>query len=338
MASETVSVRMLWPFMRLLRDFGPETSILQAAGVDPATLADPDARIPRLVVGNIIFTSQTKTGDAAIGIHAGERTESADFGVLDHVVRNCPDLRRALQCTARYMRLQDDNIEGHLIEDGDRAIWQIRNAIPTVLRVTNDYQVTVTLMNLRRRLGRHEAPLEVHLRHHDATDAAEYARVFQAPVRFDQPHNAVVIRRELLDAPVASANPDAFSVFEIQAARLLNELSRRDTTMERITRLLLQRIGQEDIGIDSVAHALDMSVSTLRRRLVDEGTTYRTIVDELRQRLALQYVANRRIAIGEIAFLLGFSTQSAFGTAFRRWMGASPLEYRLQAQRATAAS
>ena len=338
MASETVSVRMLWPFMRLLRDFGPETSILQAAGLDPATLADPDARIPRIVVGTIIFTSQKKTGDAAIGIHAGERTESADFGVLDHAVRNCPDLRRALQCTARYMRLQDDNIEGHLIEEGDRAIWQVRNAVPTVLRATNDYQVTVTLMNLRRRLGRHEAPLEIHLRHHEATDVEEYARVFQAPVRFDQPHNAVVIRRELLDAPVASANPDAFNVFDIQAARLLKELSRKDTTMEKVTRLLLQRIGQGDIGIESVAQALDMSVSTLRRRLVEEGATYRTIVDELRKRLALQYVIDRRIAIGEIAFLLGFSTQSAFGTAFRRWMGASPLEHRLQIQRATAAS
>lgn len=324
--------------MRLLRDFGPETTILQAAGLDPATLADPDARIPRLVVGTIIFTSQKKTGDAAIGIHAGERTESADFGVLDHAVRNCPDLRRALQCTARYMRLQDDNIEGHLIEDGDRAIWQVRNAVPTVLRATNDYQVTVTLMNLRRRLGRHEAPLEIHLRHHEATDVEEYARVFQAPVRFDQPHNAVVIRRELLDAPVASANPDAFNVFDIQAARLLKELSRKDTTMEKVTRLLLQRIGQGDIGIESVAQALDMSASTLRRRLVEEGATYRTIVDELRKRLALQYVIDRRIAIGEIAFLLGFSTQSAFGTAFRRWMGASPLEHRLQIQRATAAS
>jgi len=235
------------------------------------------------------------------------------------------------------MRLQDDNIEGHLIEEGDQAIWQVRNAIPTVLRVTNDYQVTVTLMNLRRRLGRHEAPIEIHLRHHEATDAAEYARVFQAPVRFDRPHNAVVIRRELLDAPVASANPDAFSVFDLQAARLLKELSRQDTTTERVTRLVLQRIGQEDIGVDCVAPALDMSVSTLRRRLVEEGATYRTIVDELRRRLALQYVTDRRIAIGEIAFLLGFSTQSAFGTAFRRWMGASPLEYRLQAQRATAA-
>jgi AraC-like DNA-binding protein len=324
--------------MRLLRDFGPETSILQASGLDPATLADPDARIPRTVLGTIIYTSQKKTGDLAIGIHAGERSESADFGVLDHVVRNCPDLRRALLCTARYIRLQDDNLEAHLIEEDDRAIWQIRNATPTVLRATNDFQVTVTLMNLRRRLGRHEAPLEVHLRHGEATSPEEYARVFQAPVRLDQTHNAVVIRRELLDAPVVSANPDVLSVFEGHASRLLKELSRNDTTTERVMRILFQRIGHEDIGIDSVALNLDMSVSTLRRRLADEGATYRTMVDELRQRLALQYVADRRIAIGEIAFLLGFSTQSAFGTAFRRWMGASPLEYRLQSQRATAAS
>ncbi|HVW27207.1 MAG TPA: AraC family transcriptional regulator [Polyangiaceae bacterium] len=330
MTSGTVSVRMLWPFMRVLHDFGPELAALAAAGVDSATLADADARIPRRLIGEIVWNAVQRTGDVALGVHAGEHTDAADFGVMDHAVRACPDVRRAMMCIARYTRLQDDNVEIHFMEEGERVVWQIRNAVPPILRVTNDFQVTVTVMNLMRRLGRQDPPLEVHIRHTEATDPAEYARVFRAPVRLGMPHNGVVVPRALLDQPVPSANPQAFSVFDLMATRLLKELDRTDTTTERVRRLVASRIGRDGIGIVDIGAQLHMSEATLRRRLDEEGTTYKAIVDELRRELAAQYVAEPRVAIGEIAFLLGFSTQSAFGRAFRRWNGVSPLEHRLR--------
>src|SRR5262249_9684874 len=150
----TISVRVLWPFMRVVRDFDPDDSLLRDAGLNPATLADPDARIPRVLAGQLIYASRRRTSDAAIGLHAAERTEPADFGVMEWAVRSCPDLRRALLCTARYTRLQDSNVEAELIEDGDRAIFQIRNVVPSLLRLSNDFQVTVAFMNIARRLGR----------------------------------------------------------------------------------------------------------------------------------------------------------------------------------------
>jgi AraC-like DNA-binding protein len=330
MLSGTMSVRMLWPYMRMLHDFGPELSALSAAGIDTATLAEYGARLPRRLVGDILQDAARRNCDAALGLHAGERTDSADFGVMEHAVRACPDVRRALLCIARYTRLQDDNLEMHFVEHGDRIVWQIRNVVPSVLRLTNDFQVTAAFMNLSRRLGRREAPLEVHLRHKEATDAAEYARVFRAPVRLGMPHNALVLPRALLDEPVPSANPQAFSLFEMMATRLLKELDRKDTTMDRVRRLIAARIGREDIGIGVIGSQLHMSEATLRRRLDEEGTTYKIIVDQVRRELAAQYITEPRVAVGEIAFLLGFSTQSAFGRAFRRWNGTSPIEHRLR--------
>jgi AraC-like DNA-binding protein len=325
-----MSVRMLWPYMRMLHDFRPELCALAAAGIDTAILAEYGARLPRRLVGDILQDAARRNFDAALGLHAGERIDSADFGVMEHAVRACPDVRRALLCIARYIRLQDDNLEMHFVEDGDRIIWQIRNVVPSVLRLSNDFQVTAAFMNLRRRLGRHEAPIEVHLRHKEATNAAEYARVFRAPVRLGMPHNALVLPRDLLDQRVPSANAQAFSLFDVVATRLLNELNRKDTTMDRVRRLIAARVGREDIGIGVVGAQLHMSEATLRRRLEEEGTTYKIIVDQMRRDLAAQYIDEPRVAVGEIAFLLGFSTQSAFGRAFRRWNGISPLEHRLR--------
>jgi AraC-like DNA-binding protein len=327
--SGTMSVRMLWPYMRVLPDFGAELSALTDAGIDTAILADSVARVPRRLIGDILHKASQRTADAALGLHAGERIESSDFGVMEHAVRACPDVRRALLCIARYTRLQDDNLEMHFIEDGDRFTWQIRNAVPSVLRLTNDFQVTAVFMNVSRRLGRHETPLEVHLRHEEATNAEEYERVFRAPVRLGMQHNGLVFPRFLLDQPLPSANPQAFSVFDVMATRLLKELKHEDTTMDRVRRLVAARIGREGIGIADIGVQLRMSEATLRRRLDAEGITYRAIVDQLRRELAAQYISRPHVALNEIAFLLGFSTQSAFGRAFRRWNGISPLEHRL---------
>ncbi len=336
MTKGTVSVRMVWPFMRTTPDFARQLEVLSDAGIDPCLLADPDARIPRQLLGEMISLAVETTRDVALGLHAAEHCESADFGMMDHAARACPDLRRALACMARYTHLQDDVLDVVLVEEGDRVAIELRNAIPTLLPATNDFQAAAILFFVSSRLGRQEPPLEVHLRHEVPTDAAEYARLLRAPVRYGRPHNAVVIRRSLLDLPVATANPHVFSVFDLRSDQLLRQLDRADTVEAKVRRLLEARIGREDIGIEETAAELHMSTATLRRRLGEENATFRAIVDELRRGLALGYVANPRVAIGEIAFLLGFSTQSAFGTAFRRWTGSSPLEHRMKL-RATAA-
>jgi len=70
-----------------------------------------------------------------------------------------------LLCIARYARLTDDNVEMHLVEDGPSVVWQLRNAVPPALRLTNDFQVTAAFMNLSRRLGLRKPLIEVHFRH-----------------------------------------------------------------------------------------------------------------------------------------------------------------------------
>jgi AraC-like DNA-binding protein len=169
--------------------------------------------------------------------------------------------------------------------------------------------------------------------HAEPTDAREYARVFQARVRYNAEHNALVFKREILDAPIQHANVDLWPAFEQQLQSDLTKLAELDGLKARVKQLLAERIGQSSVGLADTARALHMSESTLRRRLAEEGTTYSDLLEELRRELALRHVHDRRLAVGEIAFLLGFATQSAFGKAFRRWSGSSPLEYRAQIRR-----
>jgi AraC-like DNA-binding protein len=86
-----------------------------------------------------------------------------------------------------------------------------------------------------------------------------------------------------------------------------------------------------DPSVESVARRMHMSPRTLHRRLQEAETSYRVVVDDLRQDLALRYLAEDRLAIAEAAYLLGFSEASAFHRSFKRWTGRTPADYRRDA-------
>jgi len=325
-SSCTVSVRMLWPFARYLGDFERELSILRSAGIDAGMFADPDVRIPLDLVRSVIAVSIEKTGDLCLGLHAGECVEIADFAPVDQTTRNCANLREALRVGTRYSRLHDDGLRAILIEDDARATLEIHDSLPSRSAISNEFQVACIIQRLGFFLHEPLVPLEVHMRHDKPTDSAEYTRVFRAPVRLGTEHNAIVFRRELLDTPARHPNPSLLSSFHRNADRLLNDLERCDTFVGKVRRVLAERL-EEGIAITETARRLHVSEATLRRRLAEEGTTYRHVVDTVRKELALSYL-DGRLQPTEVGYRIGFANAGAFGRAFRRWTGTSPMEYR----------
>ena len=81
--------------------------------------------------------------------------------------------------------------------------------------------------------------------------------------------------------------------------------------------------------MDTVARKLGISRQTLFRRLKAEGVTFEQVHDELRHKLALHYLAGKKVSVNETAYLVGFSEAAAFSRAFKRWTGASPGKMRL---------
>ena len=321
---------MLWPFVRAAHDSAPELNLARQAGMNVRDLGDPVARIPSLLVRTLVRATIERTGDQALGLRAGECIESNDFGMMGLAARNSPNLRWALLCVARFIPLLDDDLEATLLEGREHFVWQLRNLAPRPLPAVNDFQLASALVGIRAFAGKHVTPLEVHVRHAAPTTAEGYKRLFSVPVRFNARENALIFDRRLLESPIASANVAMFPVFEEQASEELKHLPALEATRERLRLLLRRRLGSGDVDIVSIARELQTSASTLRRRLAEQGTTYRAVLDQVRRDLALARIVDSRIDVGELAFGLGFSTPSGFARAFRRWTGVAPLAYREQ--------
>ncbi|MFP2961699.1 helix-turn-helix domain-containing protein [Myxococcus sp. 1LA] len=171
-------------------------------------------------------------------------------------------------------------------------------------------------------------PLEVSFHHAAPPDIAEHRRVFRCEPRFEQPYNGVSVAREALETPLLKADSGLSAVLERHTRELLAKLPQVEGFVERVRAHAAEGLPNGGATNEAIAKRLHMSVRTLNRRMRDEGTSLQDVVDTLRRELALRYLEERRLAIPEVAYLLGFSEASAFHRAFRRWTGTTPAEHR----------
>jgi AraC-like DNA-binding protein len=147
-------------------------------------------------------------------------------------------------------------------------------------------------------------------------------------LNFATPWSGFTIPRSYLDHPVHGADPKLHVLIRSHAEALLAELPRAKSVTEKVREIVADELAGGSPNISVVARKLSTTSRTLARRLESEKTSFRLIVDDLRQKLALRYVGYSELPLSEVAFLLGFSQLSAFHRAFKRWSQETPLDYR----------
>jgi AraC-like DNA-binding protein len=328
-AEPMLSIRLVWPFARLIAAHPEGLEILPALGLDVSELADPDMRVPHRVAFRALEEAERRLGDPTLGLRAGALSDASDFGLLDRTLAAAPNLGAAYALAARYYRIMDDASNLMLSVEDDLAIWRLRTIDDTTTPpAANDYAVMASLSFERRTVSVYEPPLEVRLAHPRPSHADVYERHFGCSVRFGAPENAIVMKKTRLEVPMLRANARMSSAFEHQLKHVYDRLSADRRATERVRQEISQQFYRGTVSMEKTARRVGMSVATLRRRLGEEGTTFSAIVDDLRHKLAERYLRATEPSVGEIAFLLGFSDVTAFARAFRRWTGVSPSEFR----------
>ena len=183
-------------------------------------------------------------------------------------------------------------------------------------------------MRSRRALGVPYRLRKLELTHPAPSSIAEHERVFECPVRFGAAACRMVIDRAVWETPTANLNPPVFEVLRDHASLLLERLPQAGGHGSVVRAAIRRELRGGDPSLEHVAKQLAMSPRTLQRRLRDLGESYADLLDEVRHAAATVYLDDREIALSEVAYLLGFSEQSSFTRAFKRWTGVTPSEYR----------
>jgi AraC-like DNA-binding protein len=303
-------------------------SFLAGLSVARSTLDDVDARVPIEADLALWGAAPLLSGDEHFGLHSGERLNPEAFDVLGYTLGSSATVGEAFRRLVRYNRLLHDAAEVDLVVGAKGARIEFRLTPGGTPRHQAEFSFAVFVSFCRNATGVDVAPLRVEFSHPAPADLSEHERIFRAPLLFGRPGNALVLAPYVLELPLLGRNPGLGAVLERQMNDLLAELPSGETLVERVKRLIAAELAGGEPTAEVVARKLRATPRTLHRWLRAEGTSYREILEGLRRELALRYLAEDHLAIGEAAFLLGFSEASAFHRSFKRWTGKTPAQYR----------
>ena len=304
-------------------------ALYRDAGIDPDSLKDGDTRIPLARYKALMRTAQAATGEPALGLLYGEAIDMADVSLVGLIMNASPTMGEAFAQMQRFgaLAVELEIAPGQprfQIAERSGQLWMTdTRPNPGEFPELTEAAFARLVCGPRRFLP---APhvLEVHVTHPAPSYHAEYARIFQCPVTFSADWNAMRLAPGLTSWPVAQHPSYVFSILTERAGALLNDLAAARTLRGQVEAQLLPRLHTGDITADAVAASLGISRQTLFRRLKTEGTSFKLVLDDLRRRMALDYLGARKTSVNETAYLVGFSDAPAFSRAFKRWTGKPP--------------
>jgi AraC-like DNA-binding protein len=321
------SVRLMQPFFDVLRS---HPALADAMSGITAT-EDPDARIPIELAHRVLLDAVRTTGDADLGLKAARRTVFGDAGALDYLVCSGATVQEAVQVAARHMRLVNDALTLEFAVQGEHARIELHSTI-VLPRPACDFLIAGLFRNYCRLWFDGVLPeVLVVFRHAAPTHTEGYEDTFSpAQVCFSAECDGFVFPARHLTTRLRSADPRLHRVLQRHAENVLASLPELQTSTSNVRALILAELERGSASATYIAGRLGISSRTLGRRLELEGTTFKTLLDDVRKQLALEMVGLRDQPFSEIAAALAFSQPAAFHRAFRRWTGTTPLQYRRQ--------
>jgi AraC-like DNA-binding protein len=315
--------RVLW---RLLEhhSMSPEP-IFREAGMDPALMDEPRGRY-RV---DSAMSAWAKAGalieDPCFALKAEHFWHPPDLHALGYAFLASSTLRTALDRLVRYSAVVNDSVRYSVDEEGERVICAHRYvgaelAMPVAVE---DARWAFFISICRLSCGENLNPVEVWFQRPEPPCAGDYYGLFRSPISFGAEISAIVFARADVYRPLPATNRELARANDKILAAYLKELTEGDL-ISRVKRAITNELPSGSPSEEVIAKSLFMSPRTLQRKLSNEGTSYSILLDAVRRELAEQYVTDPSLSLSEIGFLLGFSEQSAFSRAFRRWTGQAP--------------
>lgn len=312
-------------------------AVCRAAGIRLSDTENPDARLPATAFAGAWKTIAGTLADPWFGLNLGRSLEHFPFSHITFgVMRNSQTLFSALENLIRYHNLLSDVATPEIRREKAFVTLILESDIP---EMNQDIQYTwfvfVMILSLVRYLGGNDlCPVETRFSQAPPKDAGKpLTEFFRSPVRFRAATGELVFRKADLESGIRLADSGMLPHYEMAADKRLRRQDQDQTWRQRVESAILagqdtERIKLDGTTLDRICGRMGVGRRKLQARLKAEGTSFREIHGAIRTEKAKALLRDREIPIVEIAFALGFSEQSAFHHAFRKWTGSTPGEYR----------
>jgi AraC-like DNA-binding protein len=303
--------------------------ILEQAKIDPARITDPNVRFPTKRIMQLWELSVAATGDPCIGLRVAEQFQPAVLHGLGLAWLSSDTLRDAFRRLVRYSRFIDALVDVSIEDTNTTTDLVIRGLEigPQMVYEDGDAGMAILVRLSRLIAGSSINPVRVMMQRPGPACPEQFDTFFAAPIEYDAPEYRLCFDRELVDRPLETAHPELARMNDQTVVDYLARFDRASITMQ-VRSKIIEQLPEGVPKLEDLAGTLHVSLRSLQRRLNSEQTSFKNLLDNTRQTLAIQYIRESHRSLGEITYLLGFSEPSNFNRAFKRWTGKTPSEYR----------
>ena len=278
--------------------------------------------------GRLTYTAQQRLGIQGLGFYVAKRTNVTDLGIFGYAMLSAATIGKAIEIGTRYNRSYADFTFTKVIQKKQSVAYQffVHGAMMAYNSVVIEQWMAIAwhfLKQLRPEIEQGELK-RVNFSFPSPRYHQQYRNYYNAPVFFEQTFSEFVFEKDILDRPIGTASLAAGEILSQQCDRIFDEIKREGGIVDAVREELMKGAGRDWMKLDHVAQRLALSGRTLRRRLLEKGTTFNKISNEVRMTLAREYVLSTDMSNEEISYALGYSQASAFQRAFQSWHGKTP--------------
>ncbi|MBJ9977712.1 AraC family transcriptional regulator [Pseudomonas sp. S75] len=334
-----LSVGFIQPLSAAVRECGHDPlPLLLRYGLDAARMAEPGARlsIPRYM--HLGHAAITLCNEPALGLSIGRLGHMAQAGLAGVTAAQAPTLGEAARTLLRFEPLYASNYRGSstFVEDSEGAWLRFYSISPynAYNRFVVDSVLSGWLAQLSPLAGGRLTADRLQIEFAAPAYSDRYQGLCSTPVQFGADCNQLHLDQGLLEKRNEQHCASTWLQLLQLCERELAQRTRVRSLGERIIHMLGPLLsGGREPDLEDVARALHLPSWTLRRKLAEEGSSFRTLLNDTRRDLAQTYIRDTALAFGEIAYLLGFASAEAFQRAFKRWTGLTPGAFRREQRR-----
>lgn len=296
--------------------------------IDFEILNQPTATISSDILGSYIELVVNKSCNHRLGLEKGFDVPVTIAGMLYKLYENCATLKEVFEKSDihtptinplyRYTNRIDDNVFVHNISINK----EFTDKYPLATRQLFESQLGISLQLLYSLTGKRITPIQIRTIYEKEGDIDKLSEHVKCPIQYASDEFALLFDRSILDLPILTANSRLLSIVE----KLIDEIKEREQGPDisvMIRKYLLQCLPTIDVDIKTVARKFNLGERTLQRRLRKENTSFREILNNVRIELSERYL-KENIPFIEIAFLLGFDSQSSFNKFFLKHFKEQP--------------
>lgn len=304
----------------------PISTSLEVLGCKASDLNDPSQAFRKQDYYKLYQVANEHLDIPNLGFLHGKDLFLGEWGILGHIVMASENLSQAMANQHRYQSLISAFGTAHYEQNNNLTTLRWLSEPNTPEQIIEQVIAGWVSFAFSQTLSE-QKPQAVHFVHSPCGQLQEYEMFFGCDVHFNSQFNGVVVDTQALALPLVNHNKEVLTVLCNQAELQLTE-KKAAASFYVIQQFITEQLPTKVPSLPELSKHLGISVRQLQRKFQKEQTNLTELVELIRKNLAIAYLTQTDHKIAYIASVLGYSEQSAFQRAFKRWTKVTPQAFR----------